>query len=182
MTGLCEDQHGNLIGDRFPASPFDSNSVEKYYKYDIKGDKCGMMKLSILKQYRFPDKKASFYPEAYLWFTIGKQFKTRYINEIILTYYLEAKDSLSKPAAIQQNTAGVMSDYYLFLINNFLKYCQYKPVEFLKYFVFYSSYAAYAGHSFPQIIRHINNPFSKLVGILLYPVSYYHYNKKLNAA
>jgi glycosyltransferase involved in cell wall biosynthesis len=180
VSGLCEDQYGKLIGDSFPCSPFDSNSLEKYYKFKIKGDKSGMMKVEILRKFRYPDKKASYYPEAYLWFTIARQFQTRYINNVILTYFLEAKDSLSKPLAMPKNNAEAISDYYLYLINNFIGYFRYSPKEFLKYFVVYASYASYAGRGFTHIIKYINSPVSKFLGALLYPVSIYHRNKKFN--
>jgi hypothetical protein len=38
-----------MIGDHFPCSPFDSNSVEKHYKYNIRGEKSGIMRIEVLK-------------------------------------------------------------------------------------------------------------------------------------
>lgn len=177
VTGLCQNQHGNLVGDRYPYSPFDSTPTESYFKHKIKGDKFGMMRTDILSQYRFPELKASFYPEAFLWFTIGKKYKTRYINEFLLINYIEAKESLSKLGHLSRENAVVLSDYYLFLINDFFKYCRYMPVSFIKYFVLYTSYAGYSGKKFLPILQQIKNPFTKVIGAVLYPVSIYYRNR-----
>jgi glycosyltransferase involved in cell wall biosynthesis len=178
VTGLCEDQHGKIIGDYFPYSPFDSNSVDKYYKYNIKGEKSGILKTKILKQYKFPEKKANYYPEAYLWFTIATKYKTRYINEVVRIYYIEAKESIMKPRAMPKSSAWATSDYNLFLINNFFTYSQYQPSAFLKYFVLYTSYASYSGQPFVKIIKQIKSPLSKLIAFFLYPVSIYYRSRK----
>jgi glycosyltransferase involved in cell wall biosynthesis len=175
VTGLCEDQYGKIVGDYFPESPFDCSSVEKYYKYNIQGEKSGMMKTEILRQFKFPDKKAFYIPEAYVWFKIAIKYKTRYINEVVRIYYIEAKDSIMRPkSTISKKSAEALSDYNLFLINDFLKYSRYQPVTFIKYFILYSSYASYSGQNFTDIIKHMKNPFSKLIGTLLYPVSIYY--------
>jgi hypothetical protein len=71
-----------------------------------------------------------------------------------------------------------MGDYNLFLINNFFRYSRYQPVAFLKHFILYASYASYSGQQFPQIIKHIKSPFSKLLGTILYPISILHRNRK----
>jgi glycosyltransferase involved in cell wall biosynthesis len=181
VTGLCEDQNGKVVGDYFPTSPFDCSSVDKYYKYDIKGEKSGMMKMEILKQYRFPDKKAAYYPEAYVWFAIAIKYKTRYINEVVRIYYIEEKDSIMKPATLMsKNGAEAISEYDLFLINNFLGYSKYQPVAFIKYFIQYTSYASYSGKKFSQIIKPVNGPIAKLIAMLLYPVSLYHRKTRKN--
>lgn len=180
VTGLCENQHGKLVGNDYPYSPFDSTPTESFYKYKIKGDKFGMMKTEVLKQYNFPQLKASFYPEAFLWFTIGQKYKTRYINEVLLINYIEAKESLSKLNSTSKENANVFSDYYLFLINNFFKYSVYQPILFVKYFILYTSYAHYSGQKSIQVIGKIKNPLSKLIGTLLYPASvYYRYRANL---
>jgi glycosyltransferase involved in cell wall biosynthesis len=180
VTGLCEDQNGKVVGDYFPCSPFDSTSVEKYYKYNIKGEKWGMMRTDVLKQYKFPEKKSSFYPEAYVWFKIALKYKTRYISEVVRVYYVEAKDCLTKPKAITRSTAEAVSDYNLFLINNFFKYYRYHPLEFIKYFIQYVSYASFCGKKFTRIISHLNSPVSKAIGTLLYPASMWYIISKKN--
>lgn len=174
VTGLCEDQNGELVGDRYPYSPFDSTPMGTHYKYKIKGEKWGILRTDILKQFKYPEKKASFYPDSYLWFKIGKQYKTRYINEIVRIYYIEAKHSITKPSAITKENASVKSDYYLVLINDFAKYTINSPTAFIKHFILYFFYSRYSDRKFTEIIKPIRNPLFKLIGTILYPVSNYY--------
>ena len=82
VTGLCQDRVTKaIIGDRYPSSPFDSNSVATA---NISGDKLGMQKASILKQYPFPVFDGEkFMAEGVVWREVAIRYQTRYINDIV---------------------------------------------------------------------------------------------------
>lgn len=84
MGFLCGDRNGKIIGEKYPESNFDSNHLDIYSKYKVKGDKALVYRTSILKQYPFPIiKNEKFITEAIVYNKIAQNYKCRYINKII---------------------------------------------------------------------------------------------------
>ena len=108
VTGLCKDQNGNLVGDKFPSDVLDSDSIEIRFKYVVRGEKWGFNRTDVLRQFPFPTvPNAKCIPEQVVWFALSRKFKTRFVNEALRIYYIDdrAMDHLSllSPAA---NYAG----------------------------------------------------------------------------
>jgi len=85
VQALCADPSGNLIGDRFPCEiRLDSDAFEMAYIHRVEGDKVGMQRTAVLREFPFPD---AFHgvcvSEALIWFQIAEKYQTRYINEIL---------------------------------------------------------------------------------------------------
>jgi glycosyltransferase involved in cell wall biosynthesis len=98
VTVLCEDQHGNLVGDRYPSDVLDSDSIEIQFKYGVKGEKWGFQRTDILRQFLFPIvPNAKFIAESIVWMAISRKYKTRFVNEILRVYHIDdgAADHLS---------------------------------------------------------------------------------------
>jgi len=95
VTGLCEDQDGNIIGNQYPKDIFDSNSFETTFIYKIKGEKWGFQRTEVLKKFPFQEFEGEkFIAESSVWFELSKHYKTRYINEPLRIYEIN-EDSLS---------------------------------------------------------------------------------------
>ena len=85
VQALCADPSGAVIGDRFPCEMrFDSDAFELSYHYRVRGDKVGMQRAAVLREYPFPD---AFHgvcvSEALIWFQIAERYRTRYVNEVL---------------------------------------------------------------------------------------------------
>jgi glycosyltransferase involved in cell wall biosynthesis len=85
VQALCADPSGNLIGDRFPCDTrLDSDAFEMAYIHRVGGDKVGMQRTAVLREFPFPDEFHGVYvSEALIWFQIAEKYQTRYINEIL---------------------------------------------------------------------------------------------------
>ena len=95
VTGLCVDDNGNVVGDKYPKDIFDSNSFETNFVYKIKGEKWGFQKTDVLKKFPFKEFEGEkFIEESSVWFAISKDYKTRYINKPLRIYEINS-DSLS---------------------------------------------------------------------------------------
>ena len=95
VTGLCIDQNGQIVGDKYPENIFDSNSFETTFIYKIKGEKWGFQRTDVLRQYPFKEFEGErFIAESSVWFELSKKYKTRYINEPVRIYEIN-NDSLS---------------------------------------------------------------------------------------
>ena len=96
VVGLCRDQHGNLIGTGIPNAPLDSDPWELRLKWRVQGDKLAMHRTSVIKEFPFPDNlKGPFYPEDLIWFEMGRRYKSRYLNDVVLEVFVEP-ESISR--------------------------------------------------------------------------------------
>ncbi|MFT5111194.1 MAG: glycosyltransferase involved in cell wall biosynthesis [Parasphingorhabdus sp.] len=97
VTGLCENQSGDLVGSEFPHDSLDSNAIEVKYKFKLEGEKFGFQRIDIIKQNPFPVlSDHSHVPEGIYWGMLARRFKTRYINKIVRIYHQsKVNDSLT---------------------------------------------------------------------------------------
>ncbi len=94
VTGLCCDPAGKVVGDYFPSDIFDSDSLETFFRYDIKGEKWGFQRTDVLREFPFPIEVNGLVPESVIWFRIARKYKTRYVN-IVLRVYQSEVDSIT---------------------------------------------------------------------------------------
>lgn len=86
VTCLCQDEKGNLVGDKFPQDVMDSDELEMKHRFKVKGEKWGFHRTDVLKQFPFPDlPKVGLIPESIVWDAIALRYKKRFINEILRT-------------------------------------------------------------------------------------------------
>jgi glycosyltransferase involved in cell wall biosynthesis len=89
VCGLFAYESGHIVGDRFPADPLDSDDLELRYRYRVRGDKIGCMRLEVMREFPFPenldeqpDGGAGFVSESLVWNRMALMYRTRYINEV----------------------------------------------------------------------------------------------------
>lgn len=135
VAGLSRNQHGEIVGDRFPAGPFDVNLRDQKYVYRLRGEKCGMMLTTVYRQFPFPEISGTqFVPEGVVWLDIAKTYKVRGINEVFRIYYVDDTKtgaSLTKRKSLSDGAPGRLH-YYVWLLNNDLQYFFRSPTPFLK--------------------------------------------------
>lgn len=81
VTGLCAYPSGELIGTRFPEDVFDSDAIDLRYKHGVLGDKSGMLRTEVLRQYPFPKELGKILGDSVIWNRIARSYQTRFINE-----------------------------------------------------------------------------------------------------
>jgi glycosyltransferase involved in cell wall biosynthesis len=135
VSGLCQDQDGRIVGDRFPSDPFDTNLRDCYFRYKLRGERAGAARIEVLRQYPFPViENTRFIPEGAIWFEIARTYKIRFVNEIFRTYYMDdqaAGPTLSKSSRVGANAAGRLY-YYQSLLRRDMKYFLFSPMTFVK--------------------------------------------------
>lgn len=152
---LCKDpENGEVIGDCFPRSPFDSNNLEIEYVYRIRGEKWGCIRTDILKKITFDlDTEGSFFfPESYLWFRIAKKYRVRCINIVLRVYFLDQSGTLSGKNKKISNLDGK----YLFdqwNLNNNFDYLRQCPIELIRTSVNIIRLGLHTGRSLSGILN-----------------------------
>jgi glycosyltransferase involved in cell wall biosynthesis len=148
VDALCCDQHGNVIGNRFPAEPLDADLRELKYVYRMHGEKLGLALTEVVRRYPFPDLPgAQFIPEGVVWSDIAKKFKSRCVNDVVRIYYtnhVETGPTLSGRRSLGDHALGRWH-YYVRLLNDDIEFFARSPVPFFKAAVMLPIVALHSG-------------------------------------
>lgn len=145
VTALRMNQHGRPVGDRFPGDVTDSDSLEQYFKYRLRGDKWGFQRTDVLRDHPFPEPPGvRFVSESIVWFAIARHFKTRYVNEYLgINFAMDsAEPRLSNLTII---TAQGRQLFHKAVIEDYLDYTASAPWLILRSLINYSRYSFIAG-------------------------------------
>ena len=132
VSSLCMDQDGNLIGTSFPADPTDSDSREIRYRAKVKGEKWGFQRTDVMRMHLFPETPgyAGLIPPSRIWSEIARNYRTRYINEVLHIYWQDQADALSRPASRISDAYGGMLESEAVLSHD-MAYFEDAPMEFI---------------------------------------------------
>lgn len=176
VCGLGQDQNGRLVGNRFPFNPTDSDSLEIYYRYKVKGDKWGFQRTEVLRHYPFPEiGEAKFIPEGVVWNAIAKSYKIRFINEVLLIIY--RKDDMTRSDQLTQslrtapwNYAVGCSLYYQLCLNEDMNWFRFAPLEFLRSAAHYIRFSLHSGVSISRALKNVRSIMGRILVILVIPI------------
>gem|GEM_PF-3260878 len=116
ICGLLVDERGDVIGDRFPEDVFDADNIDLKYKYRVKGDKLSAVRTDVLRKYPFPDNIGRFIPESYVWYQIGRDYRSRYINKVVATAEYQIGGLSDRSLELGISNPNAMTLYYAFLL------------------------------------------------------------------
>jgi glycosyltransferase involved in cell wall biosynthesis len=135
IDGLCSDQNGEIVGDRFPYEPFDTTLRERRYVYRMRGEKWGSTLTEVARRYPFPNvAHGQYLAEGTVWLDIAKTYKNRCVNEIFRTYYIDNNEPGITVTLKRRLAAHAEGNwyYYIWLLNNDLRYFFCSPLPFVK--------------------------------------------------
>jgi len=102
VTALCCDAQGRVVGESFPQSPLDSDSLELYYRYGIRGEKWGFHRTEVLRAHPFPVGTGTrHFPEDVVWRAVARRYKTRFVNDVLRVYHQDAGQQLTRSSPAQ---------------------------------------------------------------------------------
>jgi len=121
---LCFDNDtDNIVGNQYPTDGMKSNNLELQYKFKIRGEKWGCIRLDLLKSRPFPIVKGSHFPESYLWLHLAKNFQVICFN-IPLRRYYTTETGIIQSGLSKKNIdiAKIIIRYNLWFFKNFGMY------------------------------------------------------------
>jgi glycosyltransferase involved in cell wall biosynthesis len=93
VSCLCMRSSGEIIGDFYPDSPWDS---EYPVLLSLQGEKWGAHRVELLRQHPFPEFAGErFCPESLVWARLHDTYKTRCFNAALRIYF-ESGDSITR--------------------------------------------------------------------------------------
>ncbi len=171
LTCLCVDQHGNLVGNKFPQDITDSDSLEIKYKYKVKGEKKGFHRTRVLKEFPFPQFDG-LYPPSIIWHRIAKKYKTRFINQPLVTWFVNEEgrtDQWTFHTHIKRGAKG-LTLMHGDVLNNHIDWFRYSPFEFFRSAVHFIRFSLHCKTGINDQMKEITNFPAKLIWFLMLPV------------
>lgn len=164
VTALCAYPSGDLIGTRFPADIFDSDAIDLRFKHGVLGDKNGMLRTEVLRQYPFPKELGKFIGESVVWNRIARSYKTRFVNEelTIKEYQNEGLTSKVQLIWIRDSQASLLCSKELIGLGKRL------PLD--PKIRGYANYVRLSLHQEVPFARQMADAPSKLLFFLCYPL------------
>ena len=174
IGGLCCDQFGEIVGDRYPSEPLDTDMRELKYVYRVRGEKWVALQTEVARHYPFAEVRATqFIPEGVVWYEIAKTYKIRWFNEVYRVYYADDATTgvtLTQRRNLSENAPGFLY-YYLWLLNNDLDYFFRSPMPFLKAAIALPIVAQFSGMRFGQAFRSLNRVPAKALVLMGLPLA-----------
>ena len=174
VCGLCKDQYGRLVGNRFPFDITDSDSLEIYYRYGVKGEKWGFQRSEVLRRYPFPEVEGARYvPEGVVWNAIAKSYKNRFVNEVLRVYFIQnafSSDQITHSLSAPSINASGGAFYYGFRLNEEITWFRNTPWDFFRSAVNYVRFSLHLGIGILRLLQKIRPMLAKGLVIFALPV------------
>jgi len=175
VSCLCVDQHGDIVGDRYPTSPYLSNYIDTLYNEHISGEKWGFMRTDLMKQYLLPEDIDTYISEGLMWIRMGKDYKTIHINEPLRIYYMDQPEHSSLSSV---NTSKIKyprgTRYYtLEMINEFKQLIKGNLRLKLKLYINYIRLSLTLKIPIGVMINEVTYFTDKVITLLLFPVGFF---------
>jgi glycosyltransferase involved in cell wall biosynthesis len=171
LVGLCEDQNGELVGNKFPKDPLIADFYETTFKYKIVGDKLEMYRTSVLREFPYYEGVDRHVIHSATYFDMAEKYKLYCFNEIVRVYYRdeEGKVPLSKRTKKLRFLKG--RQYYAEMrINKYFPRIPSIKFKFLT-FISYTRYSWHIGISLSDMLQRIEKARNKAAFIAILPLS-----------
>jgi glycosyltransferase involved in cell wall biosynthesis len=120
VVGLCSYTSGQIIGSRFPRDVFDSDVIDLRYRYKVDGEKNGILRTDVVREFPFPEDIGKFIGESIVWNRMARKYKTRFVNEMLTVKEFQQNGLTATGRVIQiRNTrASLLSARELLALGN----------------------------------------------------------------
>ena len=180
VTALCQDQYGNVVGEKFPRDVLDSDSLELRYRFKVKGEKWGFQRTDIMRKFLFPQLPAeTFVPENVVWDAIARHYKTRFVNVPLRIYWIRCERDNDAGARSLQPRAHARGHAYAhrWVLNNNLDWFRYAPWQLFRSGVHYVRFSFHAVVSVQQQYQDLTSELARTIWAVSLPVGWLMYSR-----
>lgn len=173
VTGLCRDQHGTLVGDRFPSDPTDSDSLEIRYRFRVRGEKWGFQRTAVLRRFPFPVRDGEKHvPPSTVWRAIARHYRTRYVNEVLRIYYVAERPDQLSALGSRIRLAKELAVWYRHVLDHELDWFAVAPLRFVGSAMNYVRFSLHAESGLGDAIRGVQRRPARLLTLLAAPIGF----------
>ena len=175
IMGLCADQTGTILGDRFPTDIFDSDYITYVFQQRLTGERWGSYRTDIVRAYPYPVAAgpSAYMIEGFTWFRMARRYKTRYVNEVWRTWYLGHYSVSSRQARVHTDYRRIAPTQMLVYgqqLNELIDQLRYRPRHFLMAAVHFARFSFHAGDSLLAQWQGIHNGRARLLWLTVLPL------------
>lgn len=127
-----------------------------------------------ISKYKYKLDKIKYIGEGVFWSSIGRKYKTRFINYVARVYYQDGV-SILRPKIKHTDRFNNHLVNSLYFVDENMQYFWYNPMYFIKSIFLFSISGLYLDDKFKNQFEEINNIHFKCLYVLLYPISYIAY-------
>ena len=185
LMALSADEKGDIVGDVYPNDGFDGSIFDMRYKYGVRGDKFGIFISKTYKKWIENKDYSKYEGKGYIPQSVifneydAKGVKTRFINKIVRIYHKDENDaaSVSNTRWTGKNVFGLKEGHLSFL-NSYQSMLFGYPKVLFRNLVGYQYYSLKNKNSISEIISSPKNIIIKILGILIFPMSFIYHKLK----
>jgi glycosyltransferase involved in cell wall biosynthesis len=154
VTARCCDCEGRPLGDRLPRDPLDSDSLEIFYRYGVRGEQWGFHRTDVIRSFPFPLFEGMRHtPEDVVWRAIARRYKTRFVNDVLRVYHQDAGAQLTRiPARRWAEFRG----YYAQRMLEDVDWMRIAPLQFYRLMVHYARWCFVAADPLSLQVRRLH--------------------------
>ena len=173
VTAACRDPSGARIGDPLPSATLDATALELRYRYRVGGERWGFVRTELLRRFPFPDRPVRTYvPESLVWDRIGRDHRTRFVDEPLRIYHVDAgADSIAHGRHPARNAPGSFLQYEA-VLNEQLGWFRYAPGAFVRAAAYFVRFGLHAGHGLPEQRRRLRSVAAQALWLAALPLGY----------
>jgi glycosyltransferase involved in cell wall biosynthesis len=173
VSTIVTDHEGRLVGDPFPQDVLDSTSLELRYRHHVRGEKWGFQRVDVMRRFPFPtiEGYTSYVPEGIVWNAIGREYKERYVNEVLRQFWLDAPVSLARPRKPSDNARGALL-HATELLTKDIGWARYDLRSFLLIATRYVRFSFHLGRSVATQWRGLSSPVARALWVAALPLGY----------
>jgi len=177
VVGLCENQHGNLIGSRYPVDPLDSDPWDIRFRWNVTGDKIALHRTEVVRQFPYPeDLGGSYYPEDLISYQMGQRFRSRYVNVVALKIFVEQGSITRTDPSRYARQNHAISKYETERAASSLRFT---PKRVIRSAANYVRFGRHLGKSVPTALRELSTGSGRALAILAAPLGMALYRRDL---
>jgi glycosyltransferase involved in cell wall biosynthesis len=172
VTVLCNDQHGNLVGNPFPEDLFYCNTFEARITKKIIGEKWGFTKTEVLRNIIIHPEMLNygFVPESMIWDPVaGNGFLTKCVNKVLRIYHVGVEGSIMNTPMTARSAFGTVLKGLAVFDWFYKRYFFKSPVFFLKTLYITVRSTRYLDYPLKDYLSAIDSYIIKTIVILIWP-------------
>lgn len=180
ISCLCEDQFGNIVGDKYPESPMISNYIDIMYNYKIEGEKWGFIRTAVMKEFIQNENIDVYLGEGHMWKEMAEKYSIVYFNIVLRKYYIH-QDHASLSATSDKKIRYPKGDRfnYLEMINRYHKKINGSYIFKLTNYINYVRMSFHSNTKPGKIIKDVHLITDKTLIITFLVFGYYFYKKDI---
>jgi len=167
VTGLCCFPSGEMIGTRFPQDVFDADVIDLRYRFKIGGEKSGILRTAVMRQFPYPENLGKYVSESLVWNRMAKDYQTRFVNEVLTIKDYQPGGITDKGRLIQvrDTQASLLCAKELMALGGRLPFDPRTRA--------YSNYVRHSLHQGVSFVQQLAHAPSKAMFCLCYPIGVY---------